>query len=92
MKLENTVNFRTDWELCSIKTSNDLKLLIRLNPHPPFLKRNNINLCVVAMVEIEGTRMRENYDFTRSLLTERDSHVCAWAKKYLTLFSGSSTR
>ena len=47
---------------------------------------------MVAMVEIEGTRMRENYDFTRSLLTERDSHVCAWAKKYLTLFSGSSTR
>lgn len=47
---------------------------------------------MVAMEETEGTRMRENYDFTRSLFTGWDSHVYAWAKKYLTLFSGSNAK
>lgn len=52
----------------------------QINLHPLCLMMNNINLCMVAVVEVEGIWLRANYNFTGSLLMGIDSCGYAWAE------------
>lgn len=45
-----------------------------------------------AMVEVEGTQLRTNSNFTRSVLMGIDSYGYAWADTNLTLLSWPRTR